>query len=97
VSTSSKIIHREILQHCGLPKGLIVPLPNGRYSLTKLDENTTFNAPLTNEAYLMLCGLVFLLGSIVEDHAQKTMGEVCKAMVSCGSQHANSGQKFKKG
>ena len=36
-------------------------------------------------------------GSIVEDHAQKTMGEVCKAMVSCGSQHPNSGKKFEKG
>ena len=40
------------LQRCGSPEGLVVPLPlpNGGYSLTKLDENATFNAPLTNEA-----------------------------------------------
>ena len=46
------------LQRCGSPEGLVVPLPlpNGGYSLTKLDENTTFNAPLTNEAYLKVSG-----------------------------------------
>ena len=44
------------LQRCGSPEGLVVPLPNGGYSLTKLDENTTFNAPLTNEAYLQVSG-----------------------------------------
>ena len=44
------------LQRCGSLKGLVVPLPNGGYSLTKLDENTTFNAPLTNEAYSQVLG-----------------------------------------
>uniref|UniRef100_A0A0W0EUQ4 Putative fatty acid synthase n=1 Tax=Moniliophthora roreri TaxID=221103 RepID=A0A0W0EUQ4_MONRR len=39
------------LQRHGTEEGLLVPLPNEGYSLTKSDGATTFNAPLTNEPY----------------------------------------------
>jgi fatty acid synthase subunit alpha, fungi type len=44
------------LQRFGSPEGLVVPLPNGRYSLMKSDEDTTFNAPVTNEPYSQVSG-----------------------------------------
>ena len=44
------------LQRCRLPEGLVMPLPNRECSPTKSDENTTFNAPLTNEAYSQVSG-----------------------------------------
>jgi fatty acid synthase subunit beta len=44
------------LQRFGSPQGLVVPLPNDGYRLTKTKESTTFNAPLTNEAYSQVSG-----------------------------------------
>lgn len=44
------------LQRFGSPEGLVVPLPNVGYSLTKADESTIFNAPLTNEPYSQISG-----------------------------------------
>ncbi|KAF5337910.1 hypothetical protein D9758_013124 [Tetrapyrgos nigripes] len=44
------------LQRHGKPQGLMVPLPNDGYSLTKNDGTTVFNAPLTNEPYSTISG-----------------------------------------
>jgi fatty acid synthase subunit alpha len=44
------------LQRFGSPEGLVVPLSNDGYSLTKSDDSTSFNAPLTNEPYSHISG-----------------------------------------
>jgi fatty acid synthase subunit beta len=44
------------LQRFGSPEGLVVPLANDGYSLTKMGESTIFNAPLTNEPYSQISG-----------------------------------------
>jgi fatty acid synthase subunit alpha len=44
------------LQRFGSPEGLVAPLFNDGYSLTKSDDSTSFNAPLTNEPYSCISG-----------------------------------------
>jgi len=44
------------LQRHGSPQGLTVPFANDGYTLTNADSATTFNAPLTNEAYSKISG-----------------------------------------
>ncbi|THV07258.1 fatty acid synthase [Dendrothele bispora CBS 962.96] len=44
------------LQRHGRPEGLTISLPNDGYLLTKANDSTTFNAPLTNEPYSGVSG-----------------------------------------